>query len=59
MAPELIKGESYNSKVDIWATGVITYMLLSGVNPFPGDGTREIKRLIVESEVDFGFIQAS
>ena len=36
MAPEIIKGEVYNEKVDIWSIGVITYMLLSGRNPFPG-----------------------
>ena len=35
MAPELLRNEKYDSKVDIWATGVIGYMLLSGVNPFP------------------------
>ena len=36
MAPEIIMGQNYNEKVDIWAIGVITYMLLSGRNPFPG-----------------------
>lgn len=36
MAPEIIMGQTYNEKVDIWSTGVITYMLLSGRNPFPG-----------------------
>ena len=36
MAPEIIEGKIYNEKVDIWSIGVITYMLLSGRNPFPG-----------------------
>ena len=30
MAPELVKKEVYNSKVDIWALGCIVYCLLSG-----------------------------
>ena len=36
MAPEIILKEKYNDKVDIWSIGVITYMLLTGRNPFPG-----------------------
>jgi len=35
VAPEIIKG-SYNEKGDIWAIGVITYLLLSGETPFGG-----------------------
>ena len=34
MAPEILKKENYNSKVDIWAFGAITYMLLCGTHPF-------------------------
>ena len=36
MAPEIIKGKNYNSKVDIWSLGIITYFLLSGRPPFRG-----------------------
>ena len=36
MAPEIIKDFKYDEKVDIWAIGVITYILLSGTYPFFG-----------------------
>ena len=36
MAPEIITAKVYNEKVDIWSVGVITFMLLTGKNPFPG-----------------------
>lgn len=47
MAPEIIKGEKYNEKVDIWSIGVITYILLTGRLPFNGKTPDEKKRLIV------------
>jgi serine/threonine protein kinase len=52
MAPEIIKGQKYNEKVDIWSIGVITYMLLSGRNPFPGKDKKEVKFLIATKDID-------
>ena len=38
MAPELMKGQKYNEKIDIWAIGLITYELLTGGKfPFSTD----------------------
>jgi serine/threonine protein kinase len=34
MAPELIAGDSYNEKVDIWALGILMYAALTGSYPF-------------------------
>lgn len=36
MAPEIIKKLPYDSSVDIWALGVLTYIMLSGKPPFKG-----------------------
>ena len=34
MAPEIVKEEKYNEKVDIWATGCLAYQLLTKYLPF-------------------------
>lgn len=34
MSPEMLEGEEYTNKVDTWAVGVVTYVLLSGSMPF-------------------------
>jgi len=38
MAPEMLSfnAQNYNSKVDIWALGVMAHEILTGVNLFPG-----------------------
>lgn len=49
MAPEMLRGESYNSKVDMFSVGVITFLLyslhrLTGHMPFIGRNDREVLR---------------
>ena len=33
MAPEIISGQSYNNKIDIWALGVLLYEMIQGSSP--------------------------
>jgi calcium-dependent protein kinase len=40
-APEIFKQESYDSKVDVFSTGVVLYVLLSGRAPFHGISNEE------------------
>eukprot|EP01129_Flabellula_baltica_P012054 TRINITY_DN5388_c0_g1_i1.p1 TRINITY_DN5388_c0_g1~~TRINITY_DN5388_c0_g1_i1.p1 ORF type:complete len:637 (+),score=148.49 TRINITY_DN5388_c0_g1_i1:135-1913(+) len=42
MAPEIIKGLPYSYEVDLWASGVITYVLLAGYPTFEGNDEFEI-----------------
>lgn len=53
MAPEIILNKNYNQKVDIWSIGVISYMLMTGSNPFPGKTKQDVKNLIVNSELNY------
>lgn len=36
MAPELFNRKKYNEKCDMWAVGVIMFILLTGMPPFKG-----------------------
>ena len=53
MAPELVKHQKYNEKVDVWSLGVITYQLLSGKTPFDGKTMDKINWNICNKEVSF------
>ncbi len=34
MAPEILKGENYNIKADIWSIGIVLFEMLFGFCPF-------------------------
>ena len=37
MAPEVLNGEEYNYKCDLWSLGIIIYLLVFGQYPYNGD----------------------
>ena len=53
MAPELCAEEEYDQRVDVWSTGVIAYILLSGMPPFVGQSKDRIYSAIQHSEPSF------
>jgi len=53
VAPEIIKGEHYTQSVDLWALGVVLYLLLFCKYPFTGDSLSEIYSNIESGKVSF------
>ena len=52
MPPEIVSHSKYDSKVDVWSAGVVTYFLLTGEPPFDGDSIEVIYKAIQEDELD-------
>lgn len=58
LAPEVIKANGHSFKVDWWSLGMLTYEMISGINPFKqhamkGQKSRhEILRQITEQDVE-------
>jgi len=52
-APETLKGQSFDTPVDLWSIGVITYVLLCGYEPFHSDIEAEKYKLILKCQVSY------
>ena len=54
IAPEIILRQAYSRAVDMWAVGVIVYVLLSGLMPFKDDGNRKnLYRRIIKADFNY------
>ncbi|VDP07670.1 unnamed protein product [Soboliphyme baturini] len=53
IAPEILTRLPYTNKVDMWAVGVITYILLSGVMPFDDENRTALYRQILKGRYYF------
>jgi serine/threonine protein kinase len=59
MCPEMLKGDGYDAKADVWSLGVIVYALMFGIFPYmPMErGTAAMKQLIMDGTVRPSFEQ--
>ncbi|TVU29162.1 hypothetical protein EJB05_20718, partial [Eragrostis curvula] len=54
VAPEVVAGEEYGAKADVWSAGVVMYMLLSGgALPFNGETAAEVLAAVLRGSVRF------
>lgn len=49
MSPELVQRKPYDKRVDTWAVGALTYILLTGRPPFPGRTDAERNKMIARN----------
>ncbi|XP_023240968.1 putative protein kinase C delta type homolog isoform X2 [Centruroides sculpturatus] len=53
IAPEIIKGQTYNQSVDWWSFGVLLYEMLIGQSPFNGTDEDELFWSVCNEEASF------
>ncbi|XP_075067499.1 serine/threonine-protein kinase H2 [Mixophyes fleayi] len=53
IAPEIILRKPYSNAVDMWALGVITYILLSGSMPFEDENRTRLYRMILKGKYSY------
>jgi serine/threonine protein kinase len=53
VAPEVLQEEGYGKEVDLWAVGVILYLVIRGQLPFDSNDQQEIITKTIEAKIDF------
>jgi len=53
MAPELVQRDKYDDRVDIWALGILTYIFLTGSQPFADSTIQKIHHNTVYQPIEF------
>ena len=47
VAPEVLKGDGYDERADVWSLGVLMYIILTGEPPFTGNTFQEIEDNVI------------
>lgn len=55
IAPEVIKGETYDSKCDWWSLGAVAFDMLTGQPPFTGNNNKRIMEKVVTQKIRYPF----
>ncbi|KAJ6551840.1 kinase-like domain-containing protein [Mycena capillaripes] len=53
VAPEVLRKQGHGKAVDVWCTGIITYVLLCGYSPFRAEDQQTLIRETLEAKIEF------
>ena len=48
VSPEVLRGEEYDQKIDVWAIGILTYELLVGRIPFQISSEADLAKIVLD-----------
>ena len=55
IAPEVIKGETYDSRCDWWSLGAVLFDMLTGQSPFTGNNNKRIMEKVLTQKIKYPF----
>lgn len=53
VAPEVLKKEGHGKPVDMWSTGIITYVILCGYSPFRSEDVKVLIKETTDAKIEF------
>ncbi|KAJ7620963.1 kinase-like domain-containing protein [Roridomyces roridus] len=53
VAPEVLGKQGHGKAVDVWCTGIITYVLLCGYSPFRAEDPKQLMKETLEAKIEF------
>ena len=51
MAPEVLGGSSYDSKIDLWSFGTVAYQLATGTTPFRATSVKDLQQKLKQAQL--------
>jgi serine/threonine-protein kinase ULK2 len=53
MAPEILKGDQYDERADLWSIGIMLFQMVCGRVPFPASNQKDLYEKVIKAEFRF------